>query len=112
MTVCRAVGPMIGACISYDSLRPLRMLTCRLATNGELPTAPSDLLHGTIARGHVVCTGKVIATSSDGCSVRLAMVVRRYDGRPIVHKGAIVVDCALVQTAIGPYLVGMVGREA
>ena len=57
--------------MSYDSLRPLRMLTCRLATNVELPTAPSDLLHGTIASGHVVCTGKVIATISDGGSVRL-----------------------------------------
>ncbi|WP_457913159.1 hypothetical protein [Candidatus Tremblayella endosymbiont of Pseudococcus viburni] len=28
MTVCRAVGPMIGACMSYDSLRQLRMLRC------------------------------------------------------------------------------------
>ena len=29
------------------------------------------------------------------------MVVRRYDGRPIVHNGAIVVDCAIVHPAIG-----------
>lgn len=105
MTVCRAVGPMIGACMSYDSLRQLRMLRCGRATNVELPTAPSDLLHGSIASGHVVCTGKVMVTRYDGGSVRLAMGVRRYDGRPIVHKGAIVVDGAAL-TAIGPDLGG------